>query len=173
MYKYFSSKIKCIGATHTAVSFAAVFWSRHTTPSIPHWRESHCVTRPNNGCKRDYAYNRSSKKQEQNQNKSSTVGRLKNIIPSDFTTKSKLTTVSPIVPYQRYSAISRGSQGRQPNVFVAQQTNDNILYFLFVTVLYCFFSTLSPTLSKNNELFRSTERTSFSRAGSKRARWLR
>ena len=41
----------------TVVSFAAVVWSCHTTPSIPHWRESTlCVTRPNNGCKRDYAY---------------------------------------------------------------------------------------------------------------------
>ena len=41
----------------TVVSFAAVVWSCHTTPSIPHWRESTlCVTRSNNGCKRDYAY---------------------------------------------------------------------------------------------------------------------
>ena len=32
--EYFSVKMKCIGATLTVVSFAAVVWSRHTTPSM-------------------------------------------------------------------------------------------------------------------------------------------
>ena len=54
---YFCTKIKCIVATLTVVSFSAVVWSRHI--SIPRWIESHCVTRPNNGCERDYAYSRS------------------------------------------------------------------------------------------------------------------
>ena len=49
--------MKCIDAMLTVVSFAAVVWSCHTTPSIPRWRESTlCVTRPDNGFKRDYAY---------------------------------------------------------------------------------------------------------------------
>ena len=38
--KYFRAKIKYNGASLTVVSFAAVVWSRHTTPSIPRWRES-------------------------------------------------------------------------------------------------------------------------------------
>ena len=38
--KYFQAKIKWIGATLTVFSFAAVVWSRHTTPSIPRRRES-------------------------------------------------------------------------------------------------------------------------------------
>ena len=38
--KCFEVKMKCIGATFAVVSFAAVVWSRHTTPSISRWRES-------------------------------------------------------------------------------------------------------------------------------------
>ena len=57
--------MKCIDAMLTVVSFAAVVWSCHTTPSIPRWRESTlCVTRPNNGFKRDYAYCCSSDSEE-------------------------------------------------------------------------------------------------------------
>ena len=42
---------------YTVVSFTPIVWSRHTTPSILHWRESALHgKRPNNGCKRDYAY---------------------------------------------------------------------------------------------------------------------
>ena len=55
---YFWAKIKCIGATLTVVYFAADVRSRHTTPSIPRRRESYCVTRPDNGYGRDYAYSR-------------------------------------------------------------------------------------------------------------------
>ena len=78
--------MKCIGATLTVVSFAAFVRSRHTTPSISRLRESACcVTRPKNGCERDYSYCRSSN--IENQNYSSTASYLKNIIPCDFTTK--------------------------------------------------------------------------------------
>ena len=48
-------KIECIGAALTVVSFAAVVWSRHTTPSIPRWRESALRDETNNGCEKDYA----------------------------------------------------------------------------------------------------------------------
>ena len=61
---YFCAKVKCIGAMLTAVSLAAVVWSHHTTPSIPHLREHHCVTRSNNGWERDYAYSCSSNRKK-------------------------------------------------------------------------------------------------------------
>ena len=49
--------MNCIGATLTVVSFAAVVWTHHTTPFISRLRESaRCVTRPKNGCERDYSY---------------------------------------------------------------------------------------------------------------------
>ena len=73
---------------HLTVVSAANVWSCYTMPSLPCWRESHCVTRPNNGCKRDYTYGLSLT--ERKSNYSSTVSRLKNIIPSVFTAKSKL-----------------------------------------------------------------------------------
>ena len=38
--EYFLVKMKCIGATPTVVSFAAVVWSCHTTPSISFLREN-------------------------------------------------------------------------------------------------------------------------------------
>ena len=38
--EYFLVKMKCIGATLTVVSFAAVVWSCHTTPSISFLREN-------------------------------------------------------------------------------------------------------------------------------------
>ena len=38
--KYFYAEIKCIGAKLTVVSLAAIVWSRHTMPYIPHLRES-------------------------------------------------------------------------------------------------------------------------------------
>ena len=42
---------------YTVVSLTPIVWSRHTTPSILHWRESVLHgKRPNNSCKRDYAY---------------------------------------------------------------------------------------------------------------------
>ena len=61
---YFCAKVKCIGAMLTAVSLAAIVWSHHTTPSIPHLREHHCVTRSNNGWERDYAYSCSSNRKK-------------------------------------------------------------------------------------------------------------
>ena len=55
--KNFYAEIKCIGAKLTVVSLAAIVWSRHTMPYIPHLRErAHCMMRPKNGCKRDSAY---------------------------------------------------------------------------------------------------------------------
>lgn len=38
--KYFKAYIKCIGATLTVVSLAAVVWSRYTMPCISYLRES-------------------------------------------------------------------------------------------------------------------------------------
>ena len=38
--EYFLVKMKCIGATLTVVSLAAVVWSCHTTPSISFLREN-------------------------------------------------------------------------------------------------------------------------------------
>ena len=55
--KYFWAKIKCISTTLTVVSFAATVWPHHTMPYIPVGGWACCVMRPNNGCKRDYAYN--------------------------------------------------------------------------------------------------------------------
>ena len=43
--KYFWAKIKCIGATLTVVSFAAVVWPRHTTLYIPVREWVRCVKR--------------------------------------------------------------------------------------------------------------------------------
>ena len=43
----------------TVVSFAAIVWSHHAMPSIPCW-----MMRPNNGCKRDYAYSHSSNRKK-------------------------------------------------------------------------------------------------------------
>ena len=58
--------------------FAAFVWSCHTTPSIPLLRESeHCVTRPNTGWKREKIQ---ILQQRENQNYSSIVSYLKNII---------------------------------------------------------------------------------------------
>ena len=55
--KNFYAEIKCIGAKLTVVSLAAIVWSRHTMPYIPHLRErAHCMMRPKNGCERDSAY---------------------------------------------------------------------------------------------------------------------
>ena len=56
--------MKYIGATLTVVSFAAVVWSRYTTPFISRLRQSACVTRPNNDCEGDYAYYRSSNREK-------------------------------------------------------------------------------------------------------------
>ena len=39
MSKHFLAKIKCICATLIVVSFTAIVWSHHTTPSVPCLRE--------------------------------------------------------------------------------------------------------------------------------------
>ena len=81
--------MKCIGATLTVVSFAAVVGLVTERPLFSRLRESALRDIPNNGCERDYAYYLSSNR-EKNQSYSSTVSYLKNIIPRPFTTKSKL-----------------------------------------------------------------------------------
>ena len=95
---YFCAKVKCIGAMLTAVSLAAVVWSHHTTPSIPHLREHHCVTRSNNSWERDYAYSCSSNRKKSKllilyQKKF--VSRPKNILSGNFTAKSRLKRPQP------------------------------------------------------------------------------
>ena len=70
--------MKCNGTTLYVASFAAFVWSCHTTPSIPPLREGgHCVTRPNTGWKREKIQ---ILQQRENQNYSSIVSYLKNII---------------------------------------------------------------------------------------------
>ena len=83
--------------TYCGPLIAAVVWSRHTTPSIPRWRER---------ALRDETKWRLRKgllllpflKQRENKNYSSTVSCLKNIIPGN-------SVASPIDPNQRYLAI--------------------------------------------------------------------
>ena len=78
-------------------------WFRHKTPSIPHWRESRCVTRPKYGCERDYAYNHYFNRER--------IIRLP-LVASNIKfhvilfRKHTKTVVSPIDPNQRYIAIS-------------------------------------------------------------------
>ena len=81
--------MKCIGATLTVVSSAAVVWSRHTTPSIPSWRETALRDETNNGCE-SRLHLLPFLKQRENHNYLSTVSCQKNTIPRNFTSKSKL-----------------------------------------------------------------------------------
>ena len=73
---------------------------------FPDGERARSVMRPNNSCKRDHAYCRSSNRVK-NQNYLSTVRCLKHIIPCNFTTKSKLklSCISNRLN-QRYIAIS-------------------------------------------------------------------
>lgn len=49
--EYYYAEINCIGATLVVVSFGAFVWSHHASRSLPRPRG---VTRPNNGCNRDF-----------------------------------------------------------------------------------------------------------------------
>ena len=94
--------MNCIGATLTVVSYAAVVWTHHTTPFISRLRES---------ALRDETKKRLRKRlllllllqQRENQNYSSTVSYLKNIIPVILLRKANWNSVlPPIDPNQRY-----------------------------------------------------------------------
>ena len=74
---------------HGYHAYCSLLRSRCLVFSIPRWRESHGVTRPNNGCERDYAYSRSSNGKKIKIIRLQLVAK-KNIIPRNLTAKSKL-----------------------------------------------------------------------------------
>ena len=82
-HRYFV--VYCLYCLNTfVVSFAAVVWSRHTTPSIPRWRVSALRDETITVAKEPKLTTVPLTKEK------SKVSRLKNIIPRNFTTKGKL-----------------------------------------------------------------------------------
>ena len=109
------------------------FFGLNTQCSLFPARERvHCMSKPNNGCERNYTYCRSSNREYQNY--LSTVNYFKNVIPNHFTTKTNWNfVVSPIDPNQRYIILSNESGS------IEQEKR-----IIFQRLLHCSLSGLCP-----------------------------